>query len=121
MSGQPGAGPVPVTWLDEEDVAALLRTPEATVRSWRHRRIGPVFHRIGRRVLYSARDVDAFIATGRTETSGTVLAPGPERPPVRRPGTVTTVVGTASTGIPGVPASGDVSDALNNDGCEDDA
>jgi hypothetical protein len=140
VTGQHSAGPVPVTWLDEEDVAALLRTPVNTVMSWRRRRIGPVFHRVGRRCLYDAIDVDKFVKTGRVETSGTVVAPGPERPPARKPvrsdddvrpaagdrperpsmgsGAVTPGVRPAWHGLPGVPVSGDVSPDLNN-ACED--
>jgi hypothetical protein len=120
MTGQHDAGDAPVTWLDECDVAALTRTPEATVRSWRRRRIGPAFHRVGRRCLYDVRDVDQFIRTGRVETSGKVEAPGPERPPARAQkgsGAVTPVARTASEGIPGVSTSGDLS-ADFSDGSE---
>jgi hypothetical protein len=76
---------MPTVWLDTAEVAARIRTPEATVRSWRRRGIGPAFSRVGRRVLYDLADVDGFIAAGRVKTSGTVVAPGPERPPVRPP------------------------------------
>jgi hypothetical protein len=121
MTGQEGAGAVLVTWLDEDDVAALTRTPVNTVRGWRRRRIGPAFCRTGRRVLYARQDVDAFIATGRVETSATVLAPGPERAPARAPrgsGAVTPVRQTASEGFPGVSVPGGVSPDLS-DGRED--
>jgi hypothetical protein len=130
------AGPVLVTWLDEEDVAALTRTPVHTVRGWRVRTIGPAYCRVGRRILYAAADVDAFVLAGRVETSGTVDAPGPDRPPVRTPvrsddvrsadredggrrppvgpGAVSPGVQTAATVLAGVPASGDLSPDLNN-------
>ncbi len=73
----------PTVWLDTTDVAARTRTPEATVRAWRRRGIGPAYSRVGRRVLYDLTDVDAFISAGRVETSGSVSAPGPERVSVR--------------------------------------
>jgi hypothetical protein len=81
VTAQESAGPVRV-WLDTTEVAARTRTPEATVRSWRRRGIGPAFCRVGRRVVYALADVDAFILAGRVETSGVVSAPGPERPTV---------------------------------------
>jgi hypothetical protein len=121
MTGQHSAGAVAVTWLDEYDVAALTRTPINTIRSWRRRRLGPAFCRVGRRVMYDRRDVDAFIATGRVETSGEVVAPGPERPPARTPegsGAVSRVRQTAPQGFHGAPVSGDLS-ADFSDGSEE--
>lgn len=131
--------PSHAVWLDTADVASLTRTPESTVRSWRRRRIGPAWCRVGRRVLYDARDVDAFIRSGRQETSGVVAAPGPERPSARTPitsnddvrsggrggrrlpvgpGALSTVHRTPSTGAPGVSTSGDVPTGLTD--CRDD-
>ncbi|MCZ2837093.1 helix-turn-helix domain-containing protein [Modestobacter sp. VKM Ac-2985] len=81
MIAQHSTGPVRV-WLDTAEVAVRTRTPEATVRSWRRRGIGPAYCRVGRRVLYDIYDVDDFILTGRMETTGSVFAPGPERPTV---------------------------------------
>jgi hypothetical protein len=69
-------------WLDTAEVAAHTRTPESTLRSWRQRGIGPAYCRVGRRILYTVADVDAFILAGRIETTGVVAAPGPERPSV---------------------------------------
>lgn len=117
MTGQHIAGAAPVRWLDEDDVAALTRTPVNTIRSWRRRRIGPVFCRVGRRVIYDARDVDAFIASGRIETTGVVHAPGPERPLARRTrkgsGVLARAPQTASQGFPGVPVPTDTSPGLS--------
>lgn len=98
MTGEQATSYVPMTWLDEDDVAALTRTPINTVRGWRARNIGPRYHRVGRRVLYSLADVDAFIAAHRVETSGLVLAPGPERPPVRPDSDAPTDVTSVSMG-----------------------
>jgi hypothetical protein len=78
VTGEHSAGPVRV-WLDTTEVAARTRTPEATVRSWRRRGIGPAYCRVGRRVLYELHDVDDFILSGIVQTTGSVSAPGPER------------------------------------------
>ena len=43
------------------EVAELLRTPVATLRYWRHLRIGPAIFRIGRRVMYRRTDVEEWI------------------------------------------------------------
>jgi hypothetical protein len=69
-------------------------------------------------VLYDRQDVDAFIRSGRVETSGVVRAPGPERRPARTPkgpGTDTTVRQTASQGSAGVAGPGNISANLDND------
>lgn len=49
-------------WLTTEEVAEQLRTPAATVRFWRHRGEGPKGTKFGRRVLYRASDLQAWIA-----------------------------------------------------------
>lgn len=43
------------------EVATYLRTPEATLRYWRHRREGPKSFRLGRRVMYQRQDVDRWV------------------------------------------------------------
>jgi len=54
-----------VHYLTTEEVAALTRTPTETVRYWRHVGKGPRSFKLGRRVLYAADDVDAFIEQAR--------------------------------------------------------
>ena len=44
------------------EVAALLRTPENTVRYWRSVNVGPKSFRLPRRVVYWRRDVLAWLA-----------------------------------------------------------
>ncbi len=44
-----------------DEVAAILRTPKATLRYWRHLGIGPHSFRIGRRVFYRAGDVYTWL------------------------------------------------------------
>lgn len=52
-------------YLTTEEVATLLRTSPETVRWWRHEKKGPASFKVGRRVLYAAEDVEAFIAEAR--------------------------------------------------------
>ena len=43
------------------EVAAIVRAPIATVRYWRHLGTGPRSFRLGRRVVYRAGDLQAWI------------------------------------------------------------
>jgi excisionase family DNA binding protein len=52
-------------YLTTAELASLLRTSPETVRYWRHIGSGPKSFKIGRRVLYAAEDVDAYIAEAR--------------------------------------------------------
>lgn len=52
-------------YLTTEEVANMLRTSPETVRFWRHAHKGPKSFKVGRRVLYAAEDVEAFIAEAR--------------------------------------------------------
>jgi hypothetical protein len=47
--------------LTLEEAAALLRTPVATLRYWRHLGIGPDGFRLGRRIVYRRQDVDRWV------------------------------------------------------------
>jgi hypothetical protein len=47
------------------EAAAVLRTPVATLRYWRHLGVGPDGFRLGRRVLYRRQDVDRWVAEQR--------------------------------------------------------
>lgn len=44
------------------EVAAVLRTPVATLRYWRHLGTGPDGFRLGRRVVYRRQEVDRCLA-----------------------------------------------------------
>lgn len=37
------------------------------LNQWRHRRCGPAYYKIGRKVLYSGSDLNAWIAARRVE------------------------------------------------------
>jgi excisionase family DNA binding protein len=52
------------------EAADLLRAPVATLRYWRHRKIGPPSFRLGRRVLYRRADLGAWINAKADRTSG---------------------------------------------------
>jgi len=56
-------------YLTTAEVAHLLRTSPESVRYWRHIGKGPQSFRVGRRVLYARRDVDAFLADMREKGS----------------------------------------------------
>lgn len=43
------------------EVSAMTRTPEGTLRYWRHVRTGPHSFKIGRRVMYRRADVEAWL------------------------------------------------------------
>ena len=44
------------------ETAAVLRTPVATLRYWRHLGVGPDGFRLGRRVVYRRGAVDRWLA-----------------------------------------------------------
>ncbi len=47
--------------LTIDEVAAVVRTPIATLRYWRHLGTGPRSFRVGRHVVYLRGDVEAWI------------------------------------------------------------
>lgn len=55
-------------YMTTAEVADLLRTSTETVRYWRHVGKGPESFKVGRRVLYAAKDVEAFIAEARGQS-----------------------------------------------------
>ncbi len=48
-------------YLTTDEVADLVRTPVETVRYWRHIGKGPRSFKVGRRVLYDADQLQAWI------------------------------------------------------------
>jgi DNA-binding transcriptional MerR regulator len=44
------------------EAAAMLRTPVATLRYWRHLGTGPDGFRLGRRIVYRREDLDRWLA-----------------------------------------------------------
>lgn len=47
--------------LTLDEVATMLRTPPATLRYWRHKQSGPPAIKLGRRLVYRAGDVRAWV------------------------------------------------------------
>jgi hypothetical protein len=55
--------------LTTDEVAAYFRTVPATVRYWRHLGKGPRSFKVGRKVLYRERDVQAFAEAALTDSA----------------------------------------------------
>lgn len=58
-------------YLDTAEVAERYRTPEGTVRYWRHIGYGPKGVKAGRRVLYPLDEVERFDAELRSASTST--------------------------------------------------
>lgn len=67
--------------LTLEETVALLRTPAATLRYWRHLGTGPDGFRLGRCVLYRREDVNRWV----TERQRAVLRHRPNEAPGHKP------------------------------------
>ena len=63
-------------YFDTNEAARRYSIPARTLMHWREKRRGPVYYRVGNRVLYKAEDLEAFITAGMVE---------PERRASRRP------------------------------------
>ena len=37
------------------------------LKQWRHRNVGPAFYRLGRKIVYSGADLNAWVAANRVE------------------------------------------------------
>lgn len=55
--------------LTVDEIAAELRVPEGTFRSWRSRNQGPRSFRLGRRVVYRRSDVEAWLVAQEQATA----------------------------------------------------
>lgn len=54
--------------ISEREAARYLGVKnERTLQDWRHRRVGPSYAKLGRRVVYDVADLDAFLAANRVE------------------------------------------------------
>ncbi len=62
------------TLMTPDEVAAHLRVPVDTLRSWRDRRIGPLHVKIGRHVLYRAQDVESWLKERTVDAAQTRAA-----------------------------------------------
>ena len=50
-------------YFNTEEAARRFGIPVRTFMHWREKRRGPVYYRVGSRVLYTAEDIEKFIAT----------------------------------------------------------
>ena len=64
-------------WLDTPQAAALLRNTVGTLQTWRWMGVGPVFRKIGRRVVYAEADLLEW-----RERAGGEVDPPTAEPPV---------------------------------------
>jgi hypothetical protein len=55
------------TYVDTPEGARTLHKSEKCLAAWRTRKIGPAYHRIGGRVMYSLNDLAAFVNAGRVD------------------------------------------------------
>lgn len=62
---QPGPEPL----IDEHEAAALIGVAPSTMNSWRVKRVGPRFVRVGRLVRYRPDDVRTFVESRLVGTS----------------------------------------------------
>lgn len=53
--------------ITTEEYAAAARAPVSTVRYWRAQSIGPIGFKVGKRVLYRKRDVQAWLDERRRQ------------------------------------------------------
>jgi hypothetical protein len=56
-------------FLNTDGVEKYFGIPKSTLASWRSQGNGPAFCRNGRLILYSRKDVEAFVKTYRVRTS----------------------------------------------------
>jgi len=54
--------------LDQKGASVYLGIPERSLESWRYRRIGPSFYRVGKRIVYDESDLAAWLAARRVST-----------------------------------------------------
>lgn len=59
--------------LSEREAAQYLgQVNVRTLQHWRLAGRGPTYHKLGKRVAYDVRDLDAFLAAGRVEPTARV-------------------------------------------------
>ena len=67
--------PPPIQLYNENEAAEFLRCSVRTLQYWRYVGGGPVFVKVGRRVLYRQQDLDAFIVAGLRSSTSDTAAP----------------------------------------------
>ena len=59
--------PVAPLHLSERQEGEFLGVSERTLQDWRGKRVGPIYCKLGKRVVYDVRDLGAFVAARRVE------------------------------------------------------
>ncbi len=54
--------------LNEHEAATFLRINVKTLQAWRTAKAGPRFAKLGRRIVYPARELEHFVARSLVET-----------------------------------------------------
>ena len=55
-------------FLTEQQVSEMTKIALSTLRNHRSRKLGMPYHKVGRSIRYSARDVKQYMDRGRIET-----------------------------------------------------
>jgi hypothetical protein len=69
MNNSPHETRTAIQLLNELATAALLGVSPRSLRKWRCVGKGPRFRKLGRRVLYDLRDLEAFIDAGARQST----------------------------------------------------
>ena len=70
---------VPNALFTPKEAADYLRVPDRTLERWRHTGDGPVFLKLGRRVVYRGDDLQAWIGARRREHTSASVPPAAPR------------------------------------------
>ena len=54
-------------FISEEDMAAFFGLSLSGLRAQRYRGQGPAYHKVGKRVLYLEKDVEAFVSDTKVD------------------------------------------------------
>ena len=57
------------TFIPDAEVAAMLKVTPAATAAWRCKGTGPHFYKVGRRVFYTKRDIQTWLATRRRKVA----------------------------------------------------
>lgn len=55
--------------LNEKEAASFLGLSRQSLANWRCQRRGPVYHKIGGRIIYRAEDLEQFLHANRIDPS----------------------------------------------------
>jgi Helix-turn-helix domain len=67
--------PAPSSLLTPQEAAEFLRTKDRTLERWRQVGGGPIFTKVGRRVVYKISDLESWVLQQRRSHTGSAGAP----------------------------------------------